>query len=320
MKLNKAGFWVWPVSLGAGFSLAYSTACHWFGFLSASKINRLEMLLAFGVIFTILSWQLLKRGYGILFGKLSRKKFYWYLGVALVIAGTAALFGLPPLQNSLIPQQGGNLTTIMRFMAAGLRVADFISLAGLLLPGEALLTTIVNNWGPITGFIHKAATVSPALGIVLVFCVLANLYVSVKDKEGSLRQLKPLPSNSLLSLVWTKAYMEKARGYTLFFEHYPGWTLVAPAGLLDKMGINAADKLVRWGRLVSVVNADYPTGLSRQEMQDLLALRNVNIENGSGLQYIAILEEDSDRNICLRTYKNNVLIVPVSLSPICESK
>jgi hypothetical protein len=323
MKLNKAGFWVWPASLCAGFSLAYSIACHWFGFLSASKINRLEMLLGFGVIFSNLSWKLIKRGSGPFFEKISRRRFYLYLGAAVVIGGAAALFVLPLSQNSLITQQaqqGGALTPTVRFLWIGLKLADFASLTGLLVVSAAIFTTVVNRWGAITRFLQKMVFVSPVLVIVLIACLATNLYISASDKEGTLHQLKPLPSNSLLSLVWTKAYMKKARGYTILFENYPGWTLVAPIDLLEKMGINKTDKLQRWGRLGSVVNADYPTDLSIRDVQGLLALKNVHVDNGAGLQYVAILEGDSNRNICLRTYKNNVFIVPVSLSPVCVSK
>jgi hypothetical protein len=323
MKLNKAGLWVWPASLGAGFSLAYSTACHWFGFLSASKTNRVEMLAGFGVIFSVLCWLFLKRGPGIFSAKISWRQFYAYLGAALVVAGAAAVFVLPLAQNPLILQQaqaGGTLTTITRFLWMGLKLTDFVSLAGLLLIVEITLSVIVSHWGSILHFIRREASVSPAMGIVLVFCLLANLYFSTTDKQGTLRHLKPLPSNSLLSLVWTKGYMKKARGYTLLFENYPGWTLVAPGSLLQKMGINDTDGLKRWGRLGSVVTVDYPTDLSKQEMQALSVLKRVTVENGSGLHYIAILQGDTNRNICLRTYKNDVFMVPVSLSPVCEGR
>jgi hypothetical protein len=319
MKLNKAGFWVWPASLGAGFCLAYSVACHWFGFLLAAKRNRLEMLLAFGAIFCILSWQLVKRGSGFFSEKKSGRKFYFILGTAVLIAGAAAVFVLPLSQISLIPQSPQ--TTIMRWMWIGLRLADFVSLVCVLLLVEVILSLNENQRGSILRLIYGKTTVSPALGIVLIFCLSANLYISVKDKTGVLHHMKPLSSNSLLSVVWNQPlYMAKARGYTILFEHYQGWTLVAPARLLEKMAINQSEELQRWGRLGKVVTADYPTVLSEQEMQALLALKKVNVNNESGLRYTAILVGDSSHKVCLRTYTNRIFFVPVSLSPICESK
>jgi hypothetical protein len=315
MKLNKDGLWVWPASLVAGFSLAYSTACHWFGFLLASKINRLVMLLAFGAIFSILSWLLVKRGSGYFSEKFNRRRFFLYLGAALVIAGAATFF--------IIPQQAlpvRSLTTGIQILWTALKLADFVSLVGLLLFSGAILITIVSHWAGICRFFHRTAAASPTLGVVLVFCLFANLYISATDKAGTLHQLKPLPSNNLISLVWSKTYMTKARGYTLLFEQYQGWTLIAPAALLKKMKIDDTNALMRWGRLGTVVTADYLTNLSLQEMNDLLVLKNVKVQNGSGLQYIAVLEGDANRKICLRTYVKKVFFVPVALSPICESK
>jgi hypothetical protein len=209
----------------------------------------------------------------------------------------------------------------MRWMWISLRLADFVSLVCVLLLVEVILSLNENQRGSILRLIHGKTTVSPALGIVLIFCLSANLYISVKDKTGVLHHMKPLSSNSLLSVVWNQPlYMAKARGYTILFEHYQGWTLVAPARLLEKMAINQSEELQRWGRLGKVVTADYPTVLSEQEMQALLALKKVNVNNESGLRYTAILVGDSSHKVCLRTYTNRIFFVPVSLSPICESK
>jgi hypothetical protein len=319
MKLNKARIWVWTASLGAGFCLTYSVACHWFGFLSAAKSDRLELLVAFGAIFCLLSWQLLKRAAGFFSEKMTGKKFYLFLGAALLIAAVAAVFVLPLSQISLIPQPPQ--TRILRWMWIGLRLADFVSLACVLLLVEVILSLNENQRASIASFIHRKTTVSPVLGIALIFCLSANLYISVINKTGMLHHPQPLSSNSLLSLAWNQPYVgTKVRAYALLFEHYQGWTLVAPAHLLDVMGIDQSDELKRWGRIGNVITADYPTVLSTQDMQALLNLKKVNVNNESGLRYTAILVGDSSRKVCLRTYTNRIFFVPVSLSPICENR
>jgi len=324
MKLSKAELWILPASLATGSCLAYSTICHWFGFLSNSKINRLEMLLVFGVIFLFLSWQLLKRGSIIRFVKISRRKIYLFIGAAVVVAAAVALFVLPPSQNSLISSQtkpDGLISSPLRLLWIGLRLSDFASLAVLLFLGEVILSTMVNAWGLILPVLPRLSPVLFPLVLILLASVVANVVISATDSVGMLHQLTPLSSNGMIALdEGSNTFLKNIRVYTILFENFEGWTLITPRALSDKLEINSASKLRRWGRVGSVVTYDYPTDLSSQAEKDLLALKNVTVENGEGVQYIAILVNDPNRKICFRTYEDIVFIVPVSLSPICEHK
>jgi hypothetical protein len=200
-------------------------------------------------------------------------------------------------------------------------MSDFVSLAGLLLFGEVILSAIVSHWRLIIRVIPRLSAVIFPFGMALVICLIANLVFSATDNVGAFNQLKPLSSNGLIALdEGSKTFLFNIRVYTVFFEHYPGWTLVTPAELLSQLRLNASGKLQRWGRIGSIVTADYPAALSDQEMRTLLALKNVTVENGAGLHYIAILEDDASRKICFRTYDKDVFVVPVSLSPICGNK
>jgi hypothetical protein len=324
MILNKAGLRTLAASLVGGFCLAYSTACHWFGFLSASKFNRLEMLFVFGVISFFLSWQVLKIGRGIFLKSISWARFYLFLGAALVIAGAVALVFLSSTQDRLIDSQikmGGSLTTILRLLWVGLKLSDFVSMAGLLLIGEIIFSNLVSGWRLILPIITRGLAVFFPFGLLLFVGVCTNLVISATGNLGTLNKLSPLSGNGLIALdEGSTTYLENIRVYTILFEHYQGWVLIAPADLLNMLNLDADGKLKTWGRISSIVAVDYPAALSGQEMNDLLALKNENVENGTGLHYIAILEGDANRKICLRTYKENVFVVPVSLSPICESR
>jgi len=209
----------------------------------------------------------------------------------------------------------------MLILWIGLKLSDFLNLTGLLLIGEITVSILASRWKLILPIIPRWLAVFFPLGMLLLVGIAANLAISAKGKLGTLNNLAPLPANGLIALdEGSNTFYENIRVYTILFENYQGWTLITPADLLKKLDIGADGKLKRWGRLAAVENFDYPTDLSMQEMQNLLALKNVNVENGTGLEYIAILEGDSNQKICLRTYVNNVFIVPVSLSPVCESK
>jgi hypothetical protein len=324
MNLNKAGFRVLSTSLVGGFCLAYSAACHWFGFLSASKINRLELLFIFGAIFIVFSWQFLKYGSGIFLKEVSRPRFYLFLGASLVIAGVITLVVLPSSQNRLISSLiSGNatLTASTRVLWIGLKLSDFICLAGLLLIVEIALSILAGRWKWLLPIISRWLAVFFPLGLLMFAGVVANLTISATGKLGTLNKLTLLPENGLIALdEGSNTYSENIRVYTILFKNYQGWTLVTPVDLVDKLDIDAGGRLKSWGRIGSIVTVNYPTELSDQEMKDLLALKNVNEENGSGLHYVAILEDDSARKICFRTHKETVFIVPVSLSPVCESR
>jgi hypothetical protein len=311
---------LWLASLGAGLCLAYTAMCHWFGFLSASKNTRLEMFLVFGAIFIFLSWRFLKWGFGFLFENLSLRRFYIFLAAAVVIAGGVVLFVLPAFVNALISSQAqpaGTLTTTLKLLSTALTLSDFVSLAGLLFFAALFLSTVVSRWKLVSRAGPRLLAVFFPLGILLLVCVAANVVLGTMDKGGTYPPLAPVSSNSLLSL---DASLPNIRVYTVFFENYAGWTLVAPANLVSKLKINASGELKTYGRIGSIINADYPADLTDQEMQDLLALKNIDVDNGSGLHYIAILKGDPNRKICLRKYGNDVFVVPVSLSPICGSK
>jgi hypothetical protein len=324
MKLNKGGFWVWPASLGAGFSLAYTTTCHWFGFLSVSKIHRLELLVVFGAIFVFLNWQLLKHGTGKFLENISLRRVYLFLAAAVVIAGVITLVGLPLSQNSLISgqtQTDGTLTPTTRLLWMGLKLADFTSLVSLVFIGEVLLSLLSGCWKSLLPVIQHGLAVFFPVGLLLGVGVVANVAISVTGQLGTLNKLTPLSANGLIALdEGSNTFMENIRVYTILFEHYQDWTLVTPADLLQKLEINAGGRLKRWGRIKSIMTVDYPAALSDQEKNDMLALKHVNVENGLGLHYIAVLEDDSTRKICFRTYQKIIFIVPVSLSPICESR
>jgi hypothetical protein len=320
MKRYKSVFVIWTANLGAALCLAYSTMCHWFGFSSESKNNRLELLLIFGAIFFFLSWWVLKSWSAALFANISRQRLYLFLGAAAVIAGAFGLLVLPPSQNALFSghaQPGETLTTTMRLLSIGLKLSDFASLAGLFFFGEMILSKAVSCWGLITGVFPRLLAVFFPLGAVLLIGLLANLIIPAPDQAGMSSRLKPLSSNDLLAV---DAALRNIRVDTIFFENYAGWTLVAPADLLDKLKINISGELISYGRIGSIVTMDYPADLSDQEMKELRALKNVDVDNGSDLHYIAILENDANKKICLRTHKNEVFIVPISFSPICENR
>ena len=320
MKPNKSAFVIWTVSLGAGLCLAYSTACHWFGFLSGSKNIRLELLLILGAIFFFLSWSVLKSWSGSLITNISKQRLYLFLGAGAVIAGVLGLWVLSPFQNSLFSgqaQPGEPLPTTVRLLSTGLKLSDFASLAVLFFFVAMILSTAVSRWGLISRVFPRLLAVFFPLGAVLLIGLLANLVIPAPDQAGMSSRLKPLSSNGLLAL---DAALRNIRVDTIFFENYPGWTLVAPADLMDKLKINISGELITYGRVGSIVTMNYPADLSEQEMKELRPLKNVDVDNGSDLHYIAILANDPDKKICLRKYENEVFIVPVSLSPICENK
>jgi hypothetical protein len=324
MNLNKAGLRIMFASLVGGFCLAYSVACHWFGFLSESKINRLEMLVIFGAIFIVLCWLLVKYGAEIVFDRISRARFYLLLGVAVVVAGAVAQVVLPSTQNRLISAQipvGASLTSTTRLLWMALKLSDFASVAGLLFIGEVAFSILASRWKYILPIIPRWSAVFFPLGLLLFVGVISNLVISATGKLGALNNLAPLSANGLIALdEGSNTFLENIRVYTILFEHYQGWTLITPADLLKKLDFEAGGKLKSWGRIKSIVTVDYPAALTNQEMNDLLALKNVNVENGTGLHYVAILEDDASRKICFRTFQETVFIVPLSLSPVCESK
>jgi hypothetical protein len=206
-------------------------------------------------------------------------------------------------------------------LSLGLKLSDFVNLAGLLLISEAAFSILASCWRSILPIIPRWLAVFFPLGMLLFVGILANVVISATGNLGTLNRLTPLPSNGLIALdEGSYTFLENIRVYTVLFEHYQGWTVVAPADLLNKLDIDSGGKLKTWGRIKSIVNVDYPAALSDQEMNNLLTLKNVNVENGLGLHYTAILESDSSQKICFRTYKDTVFIVPVSLSPVCESK
>jgi len=205
----------------------------------------------------------------------------------------------------------------MRLLSTGLKLSDFASLAGLFFFGGMILSTAVSRWGLISRVFPRLLAVFFPLGAVLLLGLLANLVIPAPDQAGMSSRLKPLSSNGLLAL---DAALRNIRVDTIFFENYPGWTLVAPADLMDKLKINISGELITYGRVGSIVTMNYPADLSEQEMKELRPLKNVDVDNGSDLHYIAILANDPDKKICLRKYENEVFIVPVSLSPICENK
>jgi hypothetical protein len=324
MKLNKAAFLILCTSLLGGFCLAYSVICHWFGFLAESKINRLEMLVVFGAVFIFLSWQLVKYAFGILPGRISRARLYWLIGAAVAAAGAVGLLVLPATQNRLIAAQmpaGAALTSALRLLWVALKLSDFASLAGLFLIGEVTFSILAGRWKLILPVMRGGLAVFFPVGLLLLVGVLSNLAISATSQLGALNKLSPLPANDLIALdEGSNTFSENIRVYAVFFENYPGWTLVTPAALLDKLDVDAGGRLKSWGRIKTIFTFDYPAALSDREMKNLLAYKNVNVENGSGLHYIAILEKDASRKVCFRTYQGSVFVVPVSLSPVCESK
>jgi hypothetical protein len=324
MNLNKAGFLTFCTSLVGGFCLAYSVICHWFGFLAESKINRLEMLVVFGAIFIFLSWQLVNYAFGIFPGRISRARFYLFLGVAVAVAGAVGLVVLPSTQNPLISAQipaSAGPTSTMRLLWMALKLSDFASVAGLFLIGEVTLSILASRLMVILPVIPRGLAVFFPLGLLLLVGVLSNLVISATGQLGALNKLSPLPANGLIALdEGSNTFSENIRVYAVFLENFQGWTLVTPADLLDKLDVDAGGRLKSWGRIKTIVTVDYPAALSDQEMNNLLDYKNVNVDNGTGLHYVAILKDDPSHEICFRTYKATVFVVPVSLSPVCVSK
>jgi hypothetical protein len=259
-----------------------------------------------------------------LFDNVSRHSFFILLGSAGLVAGIAALFLLPPAQNQVISSQiqpDQTLPPTLRLLWFGFRLSDFASLAGLLVYVEGVAWTIVRQWSLFRRTFLRLLAVFFPLGIVLIGGVIANLAVSAASPVSSFNQLPRLSSKSLIALdQGSNTFLRNIRVYTILFENYPGWVMVAPAKLVGHLGLNSMGKLTRWGRIGSLVTADYSPVLTAGEMNDLLALKNVVVDNGEGLHYIVVLENDPNRKICLRTYKKTVFVVPVSFSPICESK
>ena len=282
------------------------------------------MLVIFGAIFIVLCWLLVKYGAEIVFERISRARFYFLLGVAVVVAGAVGLLVLPAPQKRLVAAQipaGAGLTSTTHLLWMALKLSDFVSVAGLFLIGEGMLSILASRWKLILPVIPRGLAVFVPLGLLSLVGVLANLVISATGQLGALNKLSPLPANGLIALdEGSNTFSENIRVYAVFFENYQGWTLVTPAALLDKLDVDAGGRLKSWGRIKTIVTFDYPAALSAQEMKNLLAYKNVNVENGEGLHYIAILENDASRKVCFRTYQGSVIVVPLSLSPVCESK
>jgi len=324
MKLKEYGFIHKAISLAAGVCLAYSLACHWLGFLSESKINRVSMLLIFGVFFSFLVFQIVKWGTGFLLENLPSTIFYSCLAAALIIAGVLWWILNPSFENPLISsqaEQAGAQTLTARLWLIGLELSDFVNLTVILFLGELAISSTVRNWQTVVRIIPKLFPLFSPLVLILWLSVILNLGLLITTNQGLTNKLTKLPSNSLIGLdEGSRTFRQNIRVYTVFFTYYPGWTLYVSQDLSGKLRLNYDNLLTRWGRIAAIESVSYPYQISEQEVHDLASYKQVNVENGTGLRYIAILEEEPSHKICLRRNGNFIYIIPISLSPVCESR
>jgi hypothetical protein len=308
---------LWVSSALAGLCLAYSFACHWLGFLSESKVNRLSMLLVFGGLLTFLVYLFIRWAIPCLTADLSRRFGLLIAGVALTIALAAiALMTIRFPETWLVNAQASS-----RLWVVGLFMADFMDLAGLIFSLGLILASALMHRKALIGAAPRLARVLFPLPLFFLLTIILNLVVATNDRSSAMNTLARMPSNDLIGLdEGSRTFKENIRVDAVFFTHYMGWRLIAPKELVASLRLDRDQTLIRWGRIASIRYASYPGSLSPAEMEALFAEPYVNVENGSGKRFIAVLADDPNHQVCLRVNGDFIFIVPVILSPVCVSQ
>jgi len=328
MLTNRRVYVLSLVSVILGGILAFSFTSHYLGLFQAVNLEKIGLLIIWGALFSIISYQINKftrHLYGEKFILSPIAVFIPCLLVCVFIWGKWKPPLLPlslqaSLTEALLP--GSNFTDIFKagipfiwkMMLGGAFISDVLSLSWMLgifgLAGMAIIRKYFLTRNLPLKFWLK---ISLPYIILMTGMIIGNLALFSDIEEQNYYHLRALDGNTLDELVRKSSDTTPLlRVYTTFYAYYPGAQLTVAAGLLNETGLIIED-LWSLASVRKVQEENMPRSFSATDLNELKTLSATVIDAVNKKFYFLPSEVQPVEEVFLIENNGDIFFIPVDL-------